>query len=115
MRPLTLREIADQLELHESTISRVTTQKYMATPRGVFELKYFFGSHVATDNGGAASSTAIRALIRQLVEAEDRKKPLSDAKIADLLGQQGIVVARRTIAKYRESLNIPPVNLRKAL
>ena len=115
MRPLTLREIADQLELHESTISRVTTQKYMATPRGVFELKYFFGSHVATDNGGAASSTAIRALIRQLVEAEDRKKPLSDAKIADLLGQQGIVVARRTIAKYRESLNIPPVSLRKAL
>lgn len=115
MRPLTLREIADQLELHESTISRVTTQKYMATPRGVFELKYFFGSHVATDTGGAASSTAIRALIRQLVEAEDRKKPLSDAKIADLLGQQGIVVARRTIAKYRESLNIPPVSLRKTL
>lgn len=115
MRPLTLREIADQLELHESTVSRVTTQKYMATPRGVFELKYFFGSHVATDTGGAASSTAIRALIRQLVEAEDRIKPLSDAKIADLLGQQGIVVARRTIAKYRESLNIPPVSLRKTL
>lgn len=115
MRPLTLREIADQLELHESTVSRVTTQKYMATPRGVFELKYFFGSHVATDTGGAASSTAIRALIRQLVDAEDRKKPLSDAKIADLLGQQGIVVARRTIAKYRESLNIPPVSLRKTL
>ncbi len=115
MRPLTLREIADQLELHESTVSRVTTQKFMATPRGVFELKYFFGSHVATDTGGAASSTAIRALIRQLVEAEDRKKPLSDAKIADLLGQQGIVVARRTIAKYRESLNIPPVSLRKTI
>ncbi|MCK9984710.1 MAG: RNA polymerase sigma-54 factor [Azoarcus sp.] len=115
MRPLTLREIADQLELHESTVSRVTTQKFMATPRGVFELKYFFGSHVATDTGGAASSTAIRALIRQLVEAEDRKKPLSDAKIAELLGQQGIVVARRTIAKYRESLNIPPVSLRKAI
>lgn len=115
MRPLTLREIADQLELHESTVSRVTTQKFMATPRGVFELKYFFGSHVATDTGGAASSTAIRALIRQLVEAEDRKKPLSDAKIAELLGQQGIVVARRTIAKYRESLNIPPVSLRKTL
>ncbi len=113
MRPLTLREIADQLELHESTISRVTTQKFMATPRGVFELKYFFGSHVSTDTGGAASSTAIRALIRQLVDAEDRKKPLSDAKIADLLGQQGIVVARRTIAKYRESLNIPPVSQRK--
>jgi RNA polymerase sigma-54 factor len=115
MRPLTLREIADQLELHESTVSRVTTQKFMATPRGVFELKYFFGSHVATDTGGAASSTAIRALIRQLVEAEDRKRPLSDAKIAELLGQQGIVVARRTIAKYRESLNIPPVSLRKTI
>jgi len=115
MRPLTLREIADQLELHESTVSRVTTQKYMATPRGVFELKYFFGSHVSTDTGGAASSTAIRALIRQLVDAEDRKKPLSDARIAELLGQQGIVVARRTIAKYRESLNIPPVSLRKTL
>ena len=115
MRPLTLREVADQLELHESTVSRVTTQKYMATPRGVFELKYFFGSHVATDTGGAASSTAIRALIRQLIEAEDKKRPLSDAKIADLLGQQGIVVARRTVAKYRELLNIPPVSLRKTL
>ncbi len=115
MRPLTLREVADALELHESTISRVTTQKFMATPRGVFELKYFFGSHVATDTGGAASSTAIRALIRQLVEAEERKKPLSDSKIAELLGQQGIVVARRTIAKYRESLNIPPVSQRKTI
>ncbi len=115
MRPLTLREIAESLELHESTISRVTTQKFMATPRGVFELKYFFGSHVATDTGGAASSTAIRALIRQMIEAEDRKKPLSDSKIADLLGQQGIVVARRTIAKYRESLNIPPVSQRKTI
>lgn len=115
MRPLTLQEIADQLELHESTVSRVTTQKYIATPRGVFELKYFFGSHVATETGGAASSTAIRALIRQMIDAEDRKKPLSDAKIADLLGQQGIMVARRTIAKYRESLGIPPVSLRKTL
>lgn len=115
MRPLTLREIAEQLELHESTISRVTTQKFMSTPRGVFELKYFFGSHVATDTGGAASSTAIRALIRQLVDAEDKKKPLSDSKIAELLGQQGIVVARRTIAKYRESLNIPPVSQRKTM
>jgi RNA polymerase sigma-54 factor len=115
MRPLTLREIADRLALHESTISRVTTQKYMATPRGVFELKYFFGSHVATDTGGAASSTAIRALIRQLVEAEDGRRPLSDSKIAELLGQQGIVVARRTIAKYRESLNIPPVSQRKTI
>ncbi|MBI5923184.1 MAG: RNA polymerase factor sigma-54 [Betaproteobacteria bacterium] len=115
MRPLTLREIAETLGLHESTISRVTTQKFMASPRGIFELKYFFGSHVATEAGGAASSTAIRALIKQLVSAEDGHKPLSDAKIAEILGQQGIVVARRTIAKYREGLNIPPVNLRKSL
>jgi len=115
MRPLTLREIAETLGLHESTISRVTTQKFMASPRGIFELKYFFGSHVATDAGGAASSTAIRALIKQLVGAEDGHKPLSDAKIAGILGQQGIVVARRTIAKYRDVLNIPPVNLRKIL
>jgi len=115
MRPLTLREIADQLGLHESTISRVTTQKYMASPRGVYELKYFFGSHVATEAGGAASSTAIRALIKQLVGAEDAKKPLSDAQLAEILGQQGIVVARRTVAKYREAMNIPPVNLRKSI
>ena len=115
MRPLTLREIADAVSLHESTISRVTTQKYLASPRGIFELKYFFGSHVATDTGGAASSTAIRALIKQLVGAEDGHKPLSDARIAEILGEQGIVVARRTVAKYRESLNIPPVNLRKVL
>jgi len=114
MRPLVLREIADILGLHESTVSRVTTQKYMATPRGIFELKYFFGSHVATEAGGACSATAIRALIKQLVGAEDAKKPLSDSQISELLGQQGIVVARRTIAKYRESLNIPPVKLRKA-
>ena len=115
MRPLVLREIADTLGLHESTVSRVTTQKYMATPRGIFELKYFFGSHVATEAGGACSATAIRALIKQLVGAEDAKKPLSDSQISEVLGQQGIVVARRTIAKYRESLNIPPVKLRKAL
>ena len=115
MRPLTLREIADQLTLHESTISRVTTQKYLSSPRGTFELKYFFGSHVATDSGGSASSTAIRALIRQLVGAEDGHKPFSDARIAEILGEQGIVVARRTVAKYRESLSIPPVNLRKSL
>jgi RNA polymerase sigma-54 factor len=115
MRPLVLREIAGTLGLHESTISRVTTQKFMATPRGTFELKYFFGSHVATEAGGAASSTAIRALIKQLVAAEDTKAPLSDARIAQILGEQGIVVARRTIAKYRESLQIPPVNQRKAL
>ena len=115
MRPLVLREIADQLGLHESTISRVTTNKYMLTPRGLFELKYFFGSHVATDTGGACSSTAIRALIRQLVSAEELKSPLSDSKIADILGQQGIVVARRTIAKYRDALRIPPANLRRSL
>ncbi|MFN4148868.1 MAG: RNA polymerase factor sigma-54, partial [Rhodocyclaceae bacterium] len=115
MRPLTLREIAETVDLHESTISRVTTQKYLACPRGVYELKYFFGSHVATETGGAASSTAIRALIRQLVAAEDGHKPLSDARIADILGEQGFKVARRTVAKYRESLGIPPVNLRKTL
>ena len=115
MRPMVLREIADMLSLHESTISRVTTQKYMLTPRGTFELKYFFGSHVATDTGGAASATAIRALIKQLVSAENSRKPLSDSQISEILGQQGIVVARRTIAKYRESLQIPPVNMRKAL
>ncbi len=115
MRPLVLREIAEILGLHESTVSRVTTQKYMATPRGIFELKYFFGSHVATETGGACSATAIRALIRQLVAAEDVKHPLSDARISEILGQQGIMVARRTIAKYRESLQIRPVNLRKSL
>ena len=115
MRPMVLREIADALGVHESTVSRVTTQKYMATPRGTYELKYFFGSHVATETGGAASSTAIRALIKQLVSAEDAKRPLSDARIAAILGEQGIVVARRTIAKYRESLQIPPVNQRKSL
>jgi len=115
MRPLVLREIADLLGLHESTISRVTTQKYMATPRGIFELKYFFGSHVATDAGGACSATAIRALIKQLISAEEPKKPLSDSQISEVLGQQGIVVARRTIAKYREALSIPPVKLRKTI
>ena len=115
MRPLVLREIADILGLHESTVSRVTNQKYMATPRGIFELKYFFGSHVSTDTGGACSATAIRALIKQLIGAEDGKKPLSDSQLSEILGQQGIVVARRTVAKYRESLNIPPVNLRKTL
>jgi RNA polymerase sigma-54 factor len=115
MRPLVLREIADILGLHESTVSRVTSQKYMATPRGIFELKYFFGSHVSTDTGGACSATAIRALIKQLIGAEDGKKPLSDSQLSEILGQQGIVVARRTVAKYRESLNIPPVNLRKTL
>jgi RNA polymerase sigma-54 factor len=115
MRPLVLREIAETLGLHESTVSRVTTQKFMHTPRGIFELKYFFGSHVATEAGGAASSTAIRALIKQLVSAENTRAPLSDGQISELLGQQGIVVARRTIAKYRESMQILPVNLRKTL
>jgi len=115
MRPLVLREIADTLGLHESTISRVTTQKYMLTPHGMFELKYFFGSHVATEAGGEASSTAIRELIKQLIGAEDPKNPFSDSKIAGMLGEQGMVIARRTVAKYREALRIPPVNLRKSL
>jgi len=115
MRPLVLREIADELELHESTISRVTTSKYMLTPRGIFELKYFFGSSVSTDSGGTCSATAIRALIKQLVDQENPKKPYSDNQITELLAKQGIVVARRTIAKYRESLNIAPASLRKSL
>jgi RNA polymerase sigma-54 factor len=115
MRPLVLREIADAVGLHESTVSRVTANKYMATPFGVLELRYFFGSHVATDAGGAASSTAIRALIGQLIAAEDPNKPLSDSRIAELLGDQGIVVARRTVAKYRELLHIAPLALRKSL
>lgn len=115
MRPLVLREIADAVGLHESTISRVTTHKYMMTPRGILELKYFFGSHVSTETGGSCSATAIRALIKQLVSAEDRRKPLSDSQITEILGQQGIQVARRTIAKYRESLQIPPVSMRKSI
>jgi RNA polymerase sigma-54 factor len=115
MRPLVLREIADTVGLHESTISRVTASKYMATPFGVFELKFFFGSHVATEAGGAASSTAIRALIKQLIGAEDTRNPLSDSKLAELLGEQGIVVARRTVAKYREAMKIPAVAQRKSL
>ena len=115
MRPMVLREIAQTLDLHESTISRVTTQKFMRTPRGIFELKYFFGSHVATDTGGVCSATAIRALIKQLISAEEGKKPLSDSQISEILGQQGIMVARRTVAKYRESMHIPPVNLRKSV
>lgn len=115
MRPLVLREIADELELHESTISRVTTRKYMLTPRGVYELKYFFGSHVATESGGACSATAIRALIKQMIAEEDPKRPLSDNQITDVLSRQGIVVARRTIAKYRESLQLPAASQRKTL
>ncbi len=115
MRPLVLREIADELGLHESTISRVTTAKYMATPYGTFELKYFFGSALGTETGGNASSTAVRALIKQFVAAEDLRKPLSDSQISDMLKEQGIECARRTVAKYREALRIAPANLRKAL
>ncbi|MGO2477060.1 MAG: RNA polymerase factor sigma-54 [Pseudoalteromonas sp.] len=115
MRPMVLNDVAEMVEMHESTISRVTTQKYMHTPRGIFELKYFFSSHVSTENGGECSSTAIRALIKKLVSAENSAKPLSDSKIADILAEQGIKVARRTIAKYRESLAIPPSNQRKSL
>jgi RNA polymerase sigma-54 factor len=115
MKPLVLREIADELGLHESTISRVTTAKYMATMFGTFELKYFFGSSLNTDAGGNASSTAVRALIKQLVAAEDPKKPLSDSQLSQMLEEQGIQVARRTVAKYREALKIAPANLRKAL
>ena len=115
MRPLVLREIADELGLHESTISRVTTAKYMATPFGTFELKYFFGSGLGTESGGNASSTAVRALIKQFVAAENPKKPLSDNQIADMLKEQGIECARRTVAKYREALKIAPTHLRKAL
>jgi RNA polymerase sigma-54 factor len=115
MQPMVLRDIAEQLEMHESTISRVTTQKYMHTPRGILEFKYFFSSHVNTDNGGECSATAIRAIIRKFVAAEKPEKPLSDNKIATLLGEQGIKVARRTVAKYREALQIPPSNERKRL
>jgi RNA polymerase sigma-54 factor len=115
MQPMVLRDIADLLEMHESTISRVTSQKYMHTPRGIFEFRYFFSSHVSTADGGECSATAIRAIIRKLVAAEKREKPLSDSKITDLLGVQGINVARRTVAKYREALHIPPSNERKRL
>ena len=115
MKPLVLHDIAEAVEMHESTISRVTTQKFMHTPRGIFELKYFFSSHVSTAAGGECSSTAIRAIIKKLVAAENLAKPLSDSKIANLLEEQGIQVARRTIAKYREAMNIPPSNERKRL
>lgn len=115
MKPLVLHDIAEAVSMHESTISRVTTQKYMHTPRGVFELKYFFSSHVSTGSGGECSSTAIRAIIKKLISAENPKKPLSDSKIADILAEQDIQVARRTIAKYREAMLIPPSNERKQL
>ena len=115
MRPMVQRELADELGVHESTISRVTTAKYMATPRGTFELKYFFGSALGTEAGGNASSTAVRALIKQLIAAEDPAKPLSDSQLADMLKEQGIDCARRTVAKYREGLRIPVATLRKAV
>lgn len=115
MKPLVLHDIADAVDMHESTISRVTTRKFMHTPRGIFELKYFFSSHVATAEGGACSSTAIRALLKKLIAAENARKPLSDSRLAQLLSEQGIQVARRTIAKYRDSLGIPPSNERKRL
>ena len=115
MRPLVLREIAEELDLHESTISRVTTAKYMLTPFGIYELKFFFGSGVATESGGSASSTAVRALIKKMIGEETPKKPLSDNAISALLAEQGIQVARRTVAKYRDELKIPTATLRKAI
>lgn len=115
MKPLVLRDIAEVLDMHESTISRVTNQKYMHTPRGIYEFKHFFSSHVSTSDGGECSATAIRAMIKKLIAAEDCQKPLSDSKIAECLDEQGINVARRTVAKYRESMSIPPSNERKRL
>ena len=115
MKPMVLADIAQAVEMHESTISRVTTQKYLHSPRGIFELKNFFSSHVKTEGGGEASSTAIRALVKKLIAAENPAKPLSDSKLTSLLSEQGIMVARRTVAKYRESLSIPPSNQRKQL
>ncbi|MBE9562658.1 MAG: RNA polymerase factor sigma-54, partial [Proteobacteria bacterium] len=115
MKPLVLHDIANELEMHESTVSRVTTQKYLHTPRGIFELKYFFSSHVSTKNGGECSSTAIRAMIKKLIADENTTKPFSDSKIANVLADMGIKVARRTVAKYREAMVIPPSNERKRL
>jgi len=115
MKPLVLSTIAEAVEMHESTISRVTTQKYLHSPKGIFELKFFFSSHVNTSSGGSCSSTAIRALLKKLVDAENPGKPLSDSKLANILTEQGIMVARRTVAKYRESLNIPSSSERKTL
>lgn len=115
MRPLVLRDVADRLGIHESTVSRATANKYMLTPRGLYELKYFFSSHVQTTEGGTCSATAIQAMIKRLIGAEDPAKPLSDSSLADLLLKEGIQVARRTVAKYREALNIPPSHERKTL
>ncbi|OCG65569.1 RNA polymerase factor sigma-54, partial [Gilliamella sp. Fer4-1] len=115
MRPMILSDVATAIEMHESTVSRVTTQKYLQCPTGIFELKFFFSSHVNTQSGGEASSTAIRALIKKYISAEDSKKPLSDSKLVSLLEEQGIIIARRTVAKYREALSIPPSSQRKQL
>ena len=115
MKPLVLRDIAEAMDMHESTISRVTTQKYMHTPRGIYEFKYFFSSHVGTSDGGECSSTAIRAMIKKLIAEENPQKPLSDSMIAQFLGQEGIQVARRTVAKYREVMAIPSSPDRKRL
>jgi RNA polymerase sigma-54 factor len=115
MKPLVMHDVAEAVEMHESTISRVTTKKYMHTPRGIYELKYFFSSHVSTTGGGECSATAIRAMLRKLIAAEEANKPLSDNKLANLLAKQGINVARRTVAKYREAMAIPPSNERKRL
>lgn len=115
MKPLVLHDVAEAVAMHESTISRVTTNKYMLTPRGIYELKYFFSSHVATADGGACSATAIRSMIKRLIESESPNRPISDSKIAEILGSQGIHVARRTVAKYRESISIPPSNQRKSI
>jgi len=115
MKPLILRTIADEVGMHESTISRVTTNKYMDTPNGIFEFKYFFSSHVAMDGGAECSSTAIKAFLRELIDKEDPAKPLSDSKLVELLKQRDIIVARRTIAKYREMMGILPSGKRKRI
>ena len=115
MKPMILRDIAEELDMHESTISRVTTHKYMHTPKGVFEFKFFFSSHVSTQSGGECSATAIRSMVKKLIDSENPKKPISDNKITAFLVKEGINVARRTVAKYRESMSIPPSNERKRL
>lgn len=113
MKPLILQDIADEIQMHESTVSRATTRKYIDTPRGIFELKYFFSSGLNTDSGGERSSTAIRAMIKKLIQQENNTKPLSDSALVSLLAEQGIKIARRTVAKYRESMAIAPSNERK--
>jgi RNA polymerase sigma-54 factor len=113
MRPLALKQIADELGLHESTVSRVTNNKYMSTPRGLFEFKHFFSRQLSTSSGGVCSATAIRALIRELIEAEKPEEPLSDARLAEMLAEQGVRVARRTVTKYRRLMQLPNVELRR--